>query len=229
MVHLANFVVNIAYTAPDSPSTLTCAVFSDVDDGLHVGRVLAAEILERFVQLYVQPAHSSTPSSAIDTVFWNQNMSRFSVDFHAHLPDTFRGCVRPIVLDLVSGKHRSIRSAVLVSGPSVVFTTMPAVDAVALVANLAALMNLATDMMATVNDAPRIVTLAGAGPGKTTVRIYFAEEDYVLVVLFKPHSDYASSVEASDSALGSLRRVFALLKNIQNTPSLRNLSAGPRI
>ena len=150
----------VSFAVDSGRSNLVCALFHDSDDGADFGTMLAAQLLNAFVDTY--------PDLDVRSVL----DANAYTGFGARIPDAIRGALRPILAERTWPQHASARggipdgragvacgglsgcpvmqergilSAAVTQQTNVLYSTSP-VDDVGLLANLAALLSVTADI-----------------------------------------------------------------------------------
>jgi len=183
----------------DKGARVTCALFYDREDGQEFGQLIASEILRAFVQTYSSPNEEKISATGAED---------FS-GFNMRISETIRNSVRP-VLDTLQ-QQRGILLAVLISGDTITHSTYD-VDKIGILANIQALLGVATDIMTAKNDLPVRLTLKSERNTVFLIRL----EGTSLVVVTKNSVKHDLYEPEIDNAAKLLRQVLIMSSNLQD-------------
>eukprot|EP00455_Lapot_gusevi_P041811 TRINITY_DN4890_c0_g5_i1.p1 TRINITY_DN4890_c0_g5~~TRINITY_DN4890_c0_g5_i1.p1 ORF type:complete len:250 (+),score=51.87 TRINITY_DN4890_c0_g5_i1:139-888(+) len=176
---------------------VTCAVFLDRDDGCSFAKLITRELLYAFIQQFSTVLEKGVLS-----------LADFS-GFNAKITEVIRNSVRP-VLDHLQ-QQRGIQMALLVSGDTIIHSTAE-VDKVGVLANLQALLGLATDLMYLKNDVPLSITMHSRRSRLVIRKV----ERSILVVVCKTSANQKKCDEVISKAARLTQRILILVSNLQD-------------
>ena len=150
-IELTNVAVTIV---KDEVVKVCCALFHDRTDGPAFGKLIASQILYSFLEEY-----------SGDLTMPGHNLKDFH-GFHHKIAAAVRSSVRPVLNGLQTHRSRAILKALLVTEDSIVQTGGD-IDQLALLANLQALLNFATELLAQRDDSCTQIVLEGSHDVRT--------------------------------------------------------------
>jgi len=183
--------------ACDPGHKVCCALFCDVGDGEVFSQLICKELLECFTETYATQLEQKQQS----------NLDAYA-DFYVKIADVIRNAVRP-VLDQLQATQRGIQQAVLISGDTIVHSTVD-VDKLSVLANHQALLALASDTMASKNDVAVALELKG---DLTTVLLLRIERSS-FVVMYR--NNVPSCRAEITKTANLLKQVLVTASNLQD-------------
>jgi hypothetical protein len=187
-----------------SEARLYCALVHDRDDGAEFGRLIAQQVLHAFVETYGGGGAGGGPSKLAGGL--GHNLKDFD-GFHFKIAEVLRNAVKPVLALLQ--QQRGVQAALLVTDEKVAHAVGGDVDQLGLVANLQAVLSVASDLMAAVGDSPQELWLDVSRTARVLVFCMPAERA-TLVLQCRKAVPHARSEAAIASALHLLRRVCRL-------------------
>lgn len=187
-IELSNVAVTIM---KDEVVKVCCALFHDRSDGPAFGKLIASQILCAFLEEY--SGNLTSPG---------RNLKDFH-GFHLKIAGAVRNSIRP-VLNRLHGHHsRAIQKAMLVTEDAIV-QTGSAVDELALLANLQALLYLSSELLAQRDDLCSQIVLEGSGDVRTL--LWRIEHAVFIVVVNKSvrPTHYRAALNEAAKMLGQV-------------------------
>eukprot|EP00622_Pseudochattonella_farcimen_P005465 FR741088.1.p1 GENE.FR741088.1~~FR741088.1.p1 ORF type:complete len:254 (+),score=12.48 FR741088.1:107-868(+) len=166
-IELSNVAVTIVR---DEVAKVCCALFHDRSDGAAFGKLVAYQILYAFLEEYSGEVMGLGP-----------NLKDFH-GFHVKIAGAVRSTIRPVLNRLQGHRSRAIQKVMLVTEDDFVHTGSN-VDQLALLANLQALLNFASELLAQRDDACTQIVIEGRNDARTL--LWRIERAVFIVVVTK--------------------------------------------
>ncbi|DAZ98397.1 TPA: hypothetical protein N0F65_000111, partial [Lagenidium giganteum] len=180
---------NVAVTVVSNEShKVFCAMFHDTNDGATFSSFIAKEILDAFIAEY---------RAELGAV--GHNLRDFH-RFHYRILAIIRDSVRTVLRKLQ--QQRGILKAIFVTDSGVTHSTVD-VDQIGVLANLQALLNASSDIMALSGDAVNSVTIQSSRTTCTQVNMV---ENGTLIVMYKKGASAARNIATIKECVQFLRK-----------------------
>uniref|UniRef100_A0A6V3TZI3 Uncharacterized protein n=1 Tax=Lotharella globosa TaxID=91324 RepID=A0A6V3TZI3_9EUKA len=184
--------------ARDNNRRLICCLIIDKQDGREFGRLIAQMMLDEFSRMY--PA--ARPSDDFSA-------------FNTKISEVIWASIHPI-LDSLIDQHKGVQLALLTSGDSIKHATHQ-IDKLGLLANLQALLRVATNIMASQNDLPLSMEIKGL---KNRVIISRIERTTFIVACRNSIDERDTNLKVEATAQ-LLKTVLVIGSNIQDVWKIR--------
>mmetsp|Transcript_27182 Transcript_27182/g.48046 ORF Transcript_27182/g.48046 Transcript_27182/m.48046 type:complete len:244 (-) Transcript_27182:27-758(-) len=184
--------------AKDSKRKLICCLIIDKQDGREFGRLIAQMMLEEFLRMYPNARHTDDFTG-----------------FNTKISEVIWGSIHPI-LDSLIEQHRGVQLALLTSGDSIKHATHQ-IDKLGLLANLQALLRVATNIMASQNDQPLSMEIKGV---KNRIIISRIERTTFIVACRNSVDERLTNLQVEATAQ-LLKTVLVIGSNIQDVWKIR--------
>eukprot|EP00468_Gymnochlora_sp_CCMP2014_P004574 CAMPEP_0167760432 /NCGR_PEP_ID=MMETSP0110_2-20121227/11586_1 /TAXON_ID=629695 /ORGANISM="Gymnochlora sp., Strain CCMP2014" /LENGTH=192 /DNA_ID=CAMNT_0007646949 /DNA_START=269 /DNA_END=847 /DNA_ORIENTATION=- len=184
--------------AKDAGRKLICCLIIDKQDGREFGRLIAQMMLDEFVKMYPSARHTDDFSG-----------------FNTKISEVIWSSIHPILDNLIE-KHRGVQLALLIVGDSIKHATHQ-IDKLGLLANLQALLRVATNIMASQNDLPLSMEIKGH---RNRVIISRIERTTFIVACRNSIDERLTNVQVEETAQ-LIRTVLVIGSNIKDVWKIR--------